>query len=158
MAVTSLARFPLAPAYGTTACGLGNAEHVDGGIVHHSCQVQPDRAYYGVLGRFWQLGAGALLFQWHVCLADASAGAEARLGRPRTQALLLFGLGLIAVAVLICRPAQVPFPLGVVLVAGVLMVLHAIAYGAASGLMVARWLASPPGRCDEPGHQQPGED
>jgi peptidoglycan/LPS O-acetylase OafA/YrhL len=108
--------------------------------------VEPDRAFYSVLSRFWQMGAGSLLFLWHDRLADGSAGDAAPSGRARAEALLLSGFALIAVAVLICRPAQVPFPLGLVPVAGTLMVLHATGREAASGLVLARWLASAPAR------------
>jgi peptidoglycan/LPS O-acetylase OafA/YrhL len=119
----------------------------------HFSMIQPDRAFYSVLSRFWQLGAGALLFLWHDRLADVTAGAAAPSSRAKTQALLLCGLALIAVAVLKCRPAQVPFPLGLVPfplglvpVAGTLMVLHATGRETASGLLLARWLASAPAR------------
>lgn len=108
--------------------------------------IAPDRAFYSLLSRFWQLGAGALLFQWHDRLGDAAAATPAPLGSSKTGALLLSGLALIAVAALICRPALVPYPLGVVPVAGTLMVLHAVGRKPASGLMVAGWLASAPAR------------
>jgi peptidoglycan/LPS O-acetylase OafA/YrhL len=107
---------------------------------------QPDQGYYSLLSRFWQLGAGALLFQWHDRWADGAATAPGPLGRTRSGALLLSGLALIALGALICRPALVPYPLGVVPVAGTLLVLHATGREPASGLKVAGWLASAPAR------------
>jgi peptidoglycan/LPS O-acetylase OafA/YrhL len=112
----------------------------------HFSMIQPDRAFYSVLSRFWQLGAGALLFLWHDRLADVRAEAATPPDRVKTQALLLCGFALIALAVLKCRPAQVPFPLGLLPVAGTLMLLHATGRNAGSGLVLARWLASAPAR------------
>lgn len=73
-----------------------------------AASTQPDRAFYLIYYRFWELAAGALLFQlW----GDRGVGRGARIG----AAASLLAIG---VALLTASPHSVPFPGAILPVAG----------------------------------------
>jgi peptidoglycan/LPS O-acetylase OafA/YrhL len=105
---------------------------------YHATRGAAANAFYLLPGRFWQLAAGVLLYQW---LARRSAGQDEPVaGHGRLAWLALVALlGGIAMA----RAGRTPWPDGLLPVAGTLGVLGLLHRDAGSGAL-ARLLASAP--------------
>jgi peptidoglycan/LPS O-acetylase OafA/YrhL len=80
----------------------------------------PLSAFYLLPGRFWELAAGAILFQ-----ALGTRNATPRLNR-LAPAMLAVGLGLVLTGFLFANPRQFPFPWAIVTVAGSLLMIAGI--------------------------------
>jgi peptidoglycan/LPS O-acetylase OafA/YrhL len=97
----------------------------------------PTMAFYSLPSRFWELGAGALLFQLHSrnhLLVRAS----------RTQVLVLItSLCFLAVAFAFTRMQGFPMPWALCAVFGTLGIISAVAQGNAQSTVVGRALANP---------------
>jgi peptidoglycan/LPS O-acetylase OafA/YrhL len=76
----------------------------------------PAAAYYSLASRFWELGAGALLFQLH----DGRTPND----RPRT-ALLCVALGIVALGLTLSRDSLFPVPWALAAVLGTALAIHA---------------------------------
>ena len=83
-------------------------------------QSRPDWAYYLLPARFWELAAGAMLYQWHCRLA-----ARAQLTAP-ARGWAWLGLGLMVAGFVWAEPARFPYPWAFLPVLGTLFLLHAI--------------------------------
>ena len=80
----------------------------------------PLSAFYLLPGRFWELAAGAILFQ-----VMGTRGVTPRLNR-LAPAMLAGGLGLVLSGFLLANPGQFPFPWAMVTVAGSLLMIAGI--------------------------------
>lgn len=82
---------------------------------------RPDWAFYLLPARFWELGAGALLYQLHAQQrALARTPFEAHAG-------LISGIGLIAAGFIWAVPEAFPFPFALLPVLGSVLVIQAVA-------------------------------
>jgi peptidoglycan/LPS O-acetylase OafA/YrhL len=104
-----------------------------------------DRGYYSLLSRFWELGAGALLFQFHYWITALRPACHQTMHR-LTSGLLILGLGLISVGAYASQPAQTPYPLGILPVVGTLCILQVLGLSQSPGSHLTQWLASAPAR------------
>lgn len=86
----------------------------------YQVKVAPLSAFYLLPGRFWELAAGAILFQ-----AIGTRDVTPRLNR-LAPALLIGGLGLVMVGFLFAQPRQFPYPWAMVTVAGSLLMIAGI--------------------------------
>lgn len=85
----------------------------------HLDATHPDRAFYMLTSRFWELAAGVLLFQCVAAPAAAPGGAPSRLATAGgVLSLLAIGVGLATAS-----PSSTPFPGAILPVAGTLGVL-----------------------------------
>jgi len=85
--------------------------------LHH-----PDKAYYLLPSRFWELAAGVMLFQ----LQDA--GRVPALGYRQARGLLLLGLALIALGYGLADVQHFPYPWALLPVAGTALAIHALCW------------------------------
>lgn len=84
-------------------------------------RARPDWAFYLLPARFWELGAGALLYQLHARQrALARTPFEAHAG-------LVSGIGLIAAGFIWALPEAFPFPFALLPVLGSVLVIQAVA-------------------------------
>ncbi|WP_411875877.1 acyltransferase family protein [Vulcanococcus limneticus] len=109
------------------------------------CRTAPDRGFYSLLSRFWELAAGALLYQWHV------GRPQHRVTPPQTsswlhQALPLLGVVLIGVSFVACQPDKIPMPMGLLPVAGTLALIHVTGGGSRPVRWLSQILAHPTAR------------
>ncbi len=89
-------------------------------IAAYQVNAQPLSAFYLLPGRFWELAAGAMLFQFMNMRDRAS-----RLDRFATW-MLSGGLALVVTGFLFAEPRQFPFPWALVTVAGSLLMIAGI--------------------------------
>ncbi|MBU4611216.1 acyltransferase [Achromobacter sp. GG226] len=105
-------------------------------------QIDRTSAYYMITSRFWQLGAGVLLYQ-----AMAMAGRRFDVATPAPWrwggAVASAGLVALAVALATSRAQTFPFPGGLLVVAGALAVLAGL-HGTPSGHWLVRALTNRP--------------
>jgi len=91
----------------------------------------PMAAFYPLPARFWELAAGALLYQWLVT-GDP---------RPRLHRLALPGLMVMGAGVVAAPLASLPFPGVTLMVAGALLVLAAVSADGAAATWYGRALS-----------------
>lgn len=109
-------------------------------LIVAACQVnaEPLSAFYLLPGRFWELAAGAILFQ------IIGSQAIAPRFKPLAPAMLTGGLVLVIAGFLFAEPRQFPFPWAMVTVAGSLLMIAGIVVQADSPPgMLQRALQSP---------------
>lgn len=90
------------------------------GISFYETKTDQLAAFYLLAGRFWELAAGALLFQ----IADPHRGVLR--SRALVTGLLGCGLGLLTVGFLFAQGNAFPFPWAVITVCGALLVIAAV--------------------------------
>lgn len=90
-------------------------------ISAYQTDAEPLSAFYLLPGRFWELAAGALLFQ-----AIGMPGFS-RLFARHQRRMLAVGLGLVSVGLVFSEPARFPFPWALVTVAGSLLMIAGVA-------------------------------
>ncbi|QHF47594.1 acyltransferase [Pseudomonas sp. S35] len=86
----------------------------------------PLSAFYSLPGRFWELAAGAILFQ-----VIGTRGVTPTLNR-QAPSLLAVGLALVIIGFLFAEPRRFPFPWAMVTVAGSLLMIAGIVLRGAS--------------------------
>jgi peptidoglycan/LPS O-acetylase OafA/YrhL len=96
-------------------------------------RASPEAAFYLLPSRFWELGAGALLYQLQ---------AARKLPESLVKPALPIGLGLILLAMMFAGREGVPFPWAVPAVLGAWLVLASVSSGTAASDPIARALRS----------------
>jgi peptidoglycan/LPS O-acetylase OafA/YrhL len=96
-------------------------------------RASPEAAFYLLPSRFWELGAGALLYQLQ---------AARKLPESLVKPVLPIGLGLILLAMMFAGREGVPFPWAVPAVLGAWLVLASVSSGTAASDPIARALRS----------------
>jgi peptidoglycan/LPS O-acetylase OafA/YrhL len=105
----------------------------------------PDRGFYSLLSRFWEMAAGALLFQLHVSRPLRSSTHLPTQGWSH-HALSVLGVGMIGVSFVACQPDKIPMPMGLLPVVGTLALLHVTGRGNCEVHWLTRILANPSAR------------
>jgi peptidoglycan/LPS O-acetylase OafA/YrhL len=98
---------------------------------------EPERAFYRLPSRFWELALGALLFQLHwrnVAVANSAAWSA----RAVLLGFLAIGLSLAASGAL-----SFPFPGALLAVAGTLLVIAGVPHSSRAGASWTSWLRKP---------------
>lgn len=90
------------------------------GFSAYETGAHPERAFYLLPSRFWQLSAGAMLFQVH------SHGIQISRGPISNTVLLLTGCALLTIGFVASQETEFPFPWAVIPVAGSILLIAAL--------------------------------
>jgi peptidoglycan/LPS O-acetylase OafA/YrhL len=104
----------------------------------HSTAVSPDRAYYLLPSRFWELACGGLLFQLQ------SRGKVVLNSVGSADGVMWLGLAMVLLGFFLARDSSFPFPWALPTVGGAALLLAGLSSPSAPSSYVAKALGSPP--------------